>query len=283
MNIGLVLSGAMAKGAYQIGALKAISEQIPLNEIKYISCASIGTLNAYAYYTGQLDKGASLWRCICRDEPRVYLTKLLRSGLLLEHIKQICAANSTIDIPFFTSLFDLRHKAVVYKNLQDLPKETVEKYLCRSIALPIYCRAVSVDSSQYYDGGLIDNIPVYPLSSTPVDYIICVYFDDTYQKFENTALDDKIIKINFPDMGKVKESFVLRSDEVEKQIFYGYSHAKNVLCNVLQDHYTNTEAIHSAIKEANQQYKTSPFRISTDCVITNINRLTKKLTKRNLI
>lgn len=51
MNIGLVLSGGMAKGAYQIGVLRAISEYIPISEIKYISCESIGVFNGYALLT----------------------------------------------------------------------------------------------------------------------------------------------------------------------------------------------------------------------------------------
>ena len=45
MNIGLVLSGGMAKGAYQVGALKAINELFPKGSIKYISASSIGVLN----------------------------------------------------------------------------------------------------------------------------------------------------------------------------------------------------------------------------------------------
>ena len=48
MNIGLVLAGGMAKGALQLGALYALSEFIPLEEIKYVSCASVGALNSYA-------------------------------------------------------------------------------------------------------------------------------------------------------------------------------------------------------------------------------------------
>ena len=55
MNIGLVLSGGMAKGAYQIGALKAILNFLPIDEIKYISCASVGTLNGYAFAVNKLE------------------------------------------------------------------------------------------------------------------------------------------------------------------------------------------------------------------------------------
>ena len=64
MNIGLVLSGGMAKGAYQIGALKALNHFIPLEEIKYISCASIGVLNGYAYATESLDRAEKMWKNI---------------------------------------------------------------------------------------------------------------------------------------------------------------------------------------------------------------------------
>ena len=43
MNVGLVLSGGMAKGAYEVGALSAVSEFFTPNDIGYISAASIGT------------------------------------------------------------------------------------------------------------------------------------------------------------------------------------------------------------------------------------------------
>ena len=55
MRIGLVLAGGFAKGAYQLGALQALSEFIPRSEIRYMSTASIGTLNGYAFATDQLE------------------------------------------------------------------------------------------------------------------------------------------------------------------------------------------------------------------------------------
>ena len=45
MKIGLVLCGGMAKGAYQIGVLRAIREFVPREDITTISCASVGVLN----------------------------------------------------------------------------------------------------------------------------------------------------------------------------------------------------------------------------------------------
>ena len=52
-DIGLVLSGGMVKGAYQIGALKAISEYIQPKDFNCLSCSSIGTLNGCACVVGE--------------------------------------------------------------------------------------------------------------------------------------------------------------------------------------------------------------------------------------
>lgn len=49
MNIGLVLSGGVAKGAYQAGFLKALEEEMGSNHITSISCASIGLFSGYAF------------------------------------------------------------------------------------------------------------------------------------------------------------------------------------------------------------------------------------------
>ena len=44
MNIGLVLAGGFAKGAYQIGALRAIREYFEPEDIEYVSASSIGII-----------------------------------------------------------------------------------------------------------------------------------------------------------------------------------------------------------------------------------------------
>ena len=53
MKIGLILSGGIAKGAYQVGVLRAVEEFFSLDEISYISAASVGALNAAAYAAGE--------------------------------------------------------------------------------------------------------------------------------------------------------------------------------------------------------------------------------------
>ena len=105
MNIGLVLSGGFAKGAYQLGALRAISEFVPLEDIKCMSSSSIGTLNSYAYATGQMDKIEDMWTNIMDGSSRIFITKILRGSLLQQYIKDIFNGEP-MSIPFYTCLLD---------------------------------------------------------------------------------------------------------------------------------------------------------------------------------
>ena len=56
MNVGLVLSGGGAKGAYQIGMLRALEELGISRQISVISGTSIGAFNALAYAVGGTEK-----------------------------------------------------------------------------------------------------------------------------------------------------------------------------------------------------------------------------------
>lgn len=61
-HVGLVLSGGGAKGAYQAGVWKALSENGISHNIKVISGTSVGALNAYVFATiGNPDVVRSFW------------------------------------------------------------------------------------------------------------------------------------------------------------------------------------------------------------------------------
>jgi predicted acylesterase/phospholipase RssA len=77
---GLVLAGGGAKGAYQIGAWKALRERGI--EFDVISGTSIGALNAALVASGDLDKAQTFWRAL--STARLARTNpLLLPGLLL--------------------------------------------------------------------------------------------------------------------------------------------------------------------------------------------------------
>ncbi len=283
MNIGLVLSGGMAKGAYQIGALKAIKKFIPHNEIKYISCASVGVLNGYAYATDNLDSAEQMWKDICSGDTRFIITQLLRSSMLQQKIKEIYNPQKNLSSAFYCSLLDLNNRNVVYKDLSTVDNCQVPQYLKASVAMPVYNRAVQINNKSYFDGAMIDNIPVYPLLKHNLDYVICIYFDDVCYKFENTFFDNRIIKITFPSQNVLKQSIIFKQDSIEKMIKDGYERTMYLLRNVFSDGYQNLESIYSTIDYMNRNNMSNSLRITGDVLVTNINKITQRLTKRKIL
>lgn len=282
MNIGLVLSGGMGKGAYQIGALKAIAEFIPAEEIKYISCASVGVLNGYAYAVNKLQQAEAMWKNVCVEGTRLVVSQILKSSLLQQNIKELYSQDDRLSSVFYAALLDILHKSVVYKNLASVDPATVPTYLKASVAMPVYNRAVSVDGTSYFDGAMVDNIPVFPLLKHRLDYIICVYFDDTCYKFENRYFDNKIIKITFPCEGILKQSLVLRQERIDTMIMDGFERASDVLASVLKNGYDDLDSIYNAI-ECRELNQVKSLRITGDVLVTNLNKVTQRFAKRKIM
>ncbi len=282
MNIGLVLSGGLAKGAYQIGALQAINEFVPREEIKYISCASIGVLNGYAYATDNLACAQSMWKNVCTDDMRLFVGHILRSAMLQQNIKSLYRENQTLSSSFYEALFDINHRNITYKDLTQVASELIPLYLKASVAIPFFNRSVPINGSAYFDGAIVDNIPVYPLLQHNLDYILCIYFDDACYKFENEYFDSKIIKISFSNQKRATQSLFCETNEIDAMIDMGYKQTKHLLNYVFAKGYDNLEYIYSAIRYLNRGSGSS-FRITTDVLITNLNKITQKLTKRNIL
>lgn len=281
MNIGLVLSGGMAKGALQLGALYALSEFIPLEEIKYVCCASVGTLNGYAYMTNKLEKAKQMWSGLCNNG-KMGLYQFLKSEILQQSIIGLYEPNDSLPSEFYCSLLELSAMNIVYKDLSKVDKDKLPLYLKASVALPVCNRAVQVDGSGYYDGATVDNIPVIPLLEREIDYIICIYFDDVCYKFENTDFDSKIVKITFPNETSLRQSFVFQQDSIDKMLEDGYERTKNILEKYFSDGYDNLEQIYRNIDLLNQN-KDSRLRLTGDVIITNFNKITQKLTRKKIL
>ena len=282
MNIGLVLSGGMAKGAYQIGALKALNDFIPLSEVKYMSCASIGVLNGYAYATNTLPHAEKMWREFCGTEKRVLITKALRSETLQESIKGLYAPENKLNSTFYCSLLDIKNRHVVYKDLSQVQHDKTPLYLKASVAMPVYNRPVKLDNVSYYDGAMIDNIPVFPLMKHKLDYIICIYFDDVSYKFEKTGFDNKVIKIVFPSENMVRQSVVFTNDGIRDMMEKGYERTYSILNSVFRQGYRNIDYIYQTISDINAANKNNNLRITGDMVVTNLNKITQVFLKRKV-
>ena len=283
MNIGLVLSGGMAKGALQLGALYALNECIPLEEIKYVSCASVGTLNGYAYMTNKLERANQMWSGLCSNGKKMGLSQFLRSDILQQVIIDLYDPKDRLSSEFFCSYFEANSLNVVYKDLSKVDPEKLPLYLKGAVALPVCNRAVQVDGSGYYDGAVIDNLPVFPLMDREFDYIICIYFDDICYKFESTEFDNKIVKITFPGETSLKQSFVFQQDSIDAMLQTGYERTKSILKEYFSDGYDNLEQVYRNIAFMNQNTENSRLRLTGDVITTNFNKITQRLTRRKIL
>lgn len=279
-NIGLVLSGGMGKGAYQIGALLAISEYFKPSDFKFVSAASIGVLNTYAYLTDNLIKARNIWRTINIEGKKRFIPKVMKSSMLTDIISDIIC-NRSVPNTFYIPLLDIANRELNYFDLSQVSGNNVESYLRASIALPLYNKGITIGEKTLYDGALVDNIPIYPLCQKELDYIICIYFDKKKYMFEDQSIDNKIIKITFNDNTVISNSLILTHSSVEYMIEQGYKSAKKELSYIFDDN-CKLDIICSRIKENNENVTDKIWRITGDIVVNNMNKIVKKVVKRSL-
>lgn len=282
-KVGLVLSGGMAKGAYQVGALKAVNEYLNIQDIDYISSSSIGVLNAYAFISGKLSLAEELWKDVCCDENRRLITTVCRGAFLQQSIKKLINESDTISTYFYTTLYNIKKNALTYLNLSSIDSKKRLPYLKASIAMPFYSKAVNIDNNMFLDGAMIDNIPIYPLKNHDIDYIICIYFDECNYLFENEQMNSKIIKLIFSDKAMIKNSVCVDEQKINYMIESGYRYTKEILETIMVKGADDLEYIYRKIELYNKFNSNIKLRVTGDMIVSNCNRVAKKLVKRQII
>ncbi|SHJ66042.1 patatin-like phospholipase family protein [Paramaledivibacter caminithermalis] len=199
---GLVLEGGGAKGAFQIGAWKALKELGV--DIKGISGTSVGALNGAIIAQDEFERCYDIWynmspsRVINIDEK--VLEKLLKFDitpdnlhyilgelknilnekglditplrkLLKEFIKEDIIRASKKDFGIVTvSLTELRPLELY---IEDIPNGKLIDYLIASAYLPIF-KMEKLGGKLYLDGGFYDNLPIRLLVSKGYRDLIAV-------------------------------------------------------------------------------------------------------------
>lgn len=281
-KIGLVLSGGMAKGAYQLGALKAIQEFLPPHRFEIVSASSVGALNAYAFLTGHIRQAEEMWCELCDSGTRMFVGKVLRSTFLQQCVKKVCAESDCVPTSCFITLLNLSKRAVRYVNLQKVPQAELPLYLRASVAMPIYNRAVQIGQESYYDGAMVDNIPVYPLVAQPPDYVLCLYFDEASYIFETDGFDRRVIKLTYPARNHLKESVFFRKESTQELLDLGYARTLERLQVVFAKGTEDVEYIRQCIAMQNERSTAPKLRVTGDVLVTNLNRITQKFANRTL-
>lgn len=282
MHIGLVLSGGMGKGAYQVGALTAIDEFFDPSDFEYVSAASIGVLNTYAYLTNNLSKARETWKSVNLKGEKRFITSVLKSTFLQDIITTIVSPDR-IDNNFYVPLLDLGSRELSYYNFKDISPDEVDPYLRASIAMPFYNKGIVIGEKTLYDGAVVDNIPIYPVLKNDLDYVICIYFDDFNYIFENYTADNKIIKLTFPDDKIISNSINVNHDAITYMVAQGYSRTKRILSDIFSAGTDDLDTLYKKIEQSNSQENKKKIRITGDVVVTNMNKVVKKVVSHKRI
>jgi len=184
---GIVLEGGGARGAYQIGAYKALVEEGI--DVRGVAGTSVGALNGAIIAQGNFEKAYELWHDISyskvikanddeierlkkgrwRREDIFLVTQLLKGiieeggldisplkNLLKEVIDENKIRNSGKDFAIVTvSLSDFKPMELY---IEDIPYGKLVDYLMASAYLPVFKRE-KIDGKSYLDGGVYNNLP----------------------------------------------------------------------------------------------------------------------------
>ena len=190
-NYGLVLEGGGAKGAYHVGAVKALVENG--YGFKVVSGTSIGALNAAMIAQGDLEKLEKLWEdasfsnIFNLDEEKIektlkvqfdmdiikYLSKKIgkafkEGGIDTSKIRKLIEDNvdekkiRESDVKFGLVTFNFSDKQPEELFIEDIPEGKLVDYLMASSSLPVF-KTMKIDSKVYLDGAFYDNCPVHML------------------------------------------------------------------------------------------------------------------------
>ena len=202
MKYGLALEGGGARGAYHIGAVKALLENG--YEFNAVVGTSIGAINAAFIAQGDFDEVYNMWETLTfndlfdleNDKVRnamnmnldmntiKYLSKKLskaikEKGINTLKIRKILEDKideerlRKSDIQFGLVTYCLSDRTGEELLIDDMEKGEVIDYIMASSNLPVFKR-VKVNDKNYVDGGIYDNCPVHLLEKMGIKEAIVI-------------------------------------------------------------------------------------------------------------
>lgn len=200
--LGLVLEGGGARGAYEIGAVRAFIE----NGYKFdgVVGTSIGSINAAAIAQGDFEKAYELWQTISpslifpddekllsiiadgdveiEELPEMFrkITALVKNkGIDTSHIKAFLneyidekkLRESETEFGLVTFSISDRKSVELFKN--DIPEGTLVDYLLASSMLPLF-KKEKLDGKFFADGGYSDVCPYNMLIDRGYDELVII-------------------------------------------------------------------------------------------------------------
>lgn len=279
VKVGLVLSGALSKGAYQLGFLRALEEKTDCSQIKMVSGTSVGACNGYAFVTGKLDVMEDLWMNTDLSNMFKMWGSVVFKGLIKSHLKKLMEEGDYIHTPLIISSLQIfpwwKFRYIEYTKSYE---PHWKKIMNGAIGFPILTGMPKIHKGKIYlDGGIVDNIPYQPLITHDLDIILVLHFDAKFKvdlrKVQGKVFIDLDISSRVIDGNK--KSFNFSKANITKMKQIGYQYGIEILDRLLQ--HDNLEDLRVEAAHIREEERLLRQRKKTlDTWPTRLNRLFKK-------
>ncbi len=275
LRIGLVFSGGFAKGAYEIGFCKAIMEYIKMDNIKAVSGASIGAINAYGFINNKFEYLCKVWKSLEFRSAKEFFVKSDKRKVIYEYITDMQLDEiKKSEAACYINYIKVPNITLCYKNVNNESSEIQNDFLKASISVPGLYNPILVKEDYYVDGAFLDNTPISPLANENLDLIFVLRFDHASEEYNDLNTNAAIIEIVFEDDKKLKDYFYFNSSLTNRLIEQGYKKSKDIL-EVVFKYGENIEYIKSIAKIYNQESRKNLISKSGEELVNKMNKLRK--------
>jgi len=208
-----------------------------------------------------------------------FLKMFARTPYVFDSVDALVDGNDVMKNNLYVTCLNVTNMTKIklnYINLREVEPHKIKEYLKASVSLPIFSKSLKISNGKYFDGALIDNIPIFPLMKYHLDYIIVVHFDNDTYTFENEYFDNKLIKINFLDDKIIKNTLSFDKMSISNMLNSGYEQSKMMFEIIFRKGTDDLDYIYEKISFFNMLTKGQKLRITGDVVMNNINKFLKK-------
>ena len=188
----LVLAGGGARGSYQVGVWRALTE-LGWNP-QIITGTSVGSLNGAMFALDLYETARDMWTSIRSQdvmelpeetrnltELHQFLRDVVRAGgmdvtPLEEIVERVLDEDALRASPIRFGLVTVEKRGLKPRELplEEIPKGKVNDYLLASAACFPALRAKQIDGVQFLDGGYRDNMPTALAQKMGAEELVCV-------------------------------------------------------------------------------------------------------------
>lgn len=247
---GLILAGGGAKGAYQMGAWRAMRELGV--RFSAIAGVSIGSINGALIASNKYNEAMDMWRSVTIDKGvkieselkdadnlfsvknyPVLIKEILKNGgidasptkeFLESHIDEKAVRESKI--PLGIVAYQLSSMNPLELFVEDIPQGELVDYLLASSKFPGVSK-IGPEGERFLDGGVYDNAPVSVLKKRGYNHLIVVDISSIkgFAHEENFSCAEVVyIRPYNPD--ELGAAFDFSAEMIEKRMNMGYLDAK---------------------------------------------------------